>query len=292
MRVAAVFNPGSGGSDEALRSDIVRALRGVGDVRTIDPAGEASFANDVRAGSEDADVVVSCGGDGTLNLVLNALDSRLAEITFAVVPLGTGNDFARTLGLPLDPLEAAESLGSAGAVDVDIASASGAGVRRLFVNGCMGGFPVKVNEAIEAGTKRRLGPLAFVVGGARALGEVDRWTVVVADRRIDDCIAVGIGNGRTAGGGVEMWPSARPDDGLLNLCALSAGSIPQALWLAGRTKVGAHEESDATVTIRDRRFVIEASPPLEFNVDGELVGLSTPATFEIAGAVRFLAAEQ
>jgi YegS/Rv2252/BmrU family lipid kinase len=287
-RVAAVFNPGSGRSEESLRSEILTVLRRLGEVRLVQPSSERSFGEDVRSGTEDADLVISGGGDGTLSMILNALESRLSELTLAVLPLGTGNDFARTIGLSSDPLEAAESLITGEVLNVDVGVASGGGVRRLFVNGCLGGFPVKANQAIDPGVKRKLGPLAFVLGGARALGDLDRSIVVVDGHRLTECIAVGVGNGRTAGGGLEMWPSARPDDGFLDLCALSATSLPEALVLAGRAKVGAHKDAEGTVTIRGREFVVEADPPMEFNVDGELVGLRTPARFTTVGTVRFL----
>jgi diacylglycerol kinase (ATP) len=287
-RVAAVFNPGSGRSEESLRSEILAVLRRLGEVRLVQPSSEQSFGEDVRSGTEDADLVVSGGGDGTLSLILNALEARLSELTLAVLPLGTGNDFARTMGLSSDPLEAAKSLTTAATREVDVGRASDGSLRRLFVNGCLGGFPVKANQAIDPGVKRKLGPLAFVVGGARALGDLDRSSVVVDGHQVTDCIAVGVGNGRTAGGGVEMWPSARPDDGFLDLCALSATSVPEALVLAGRARVGAHEDAQGAVMIRGREFVVEADPPMEFNVDGELVGLRTPARFATVGTVRFL----
>ena len=286
--VAAVFNPGSARTDEAVRSEVLETLGRLGEVRLVQPRSEESFHDDVIAGTADADIIVSAGGDGTLSLIVDALEARLAELTFAVVPLGTGNDFARTLGVPSDPVEAAASLTSAKARAIDVGRASDGRVRRLFVNGCLGGFPVRANQAIDSDTKRKLGPLAFVVGGVKALGDLHRSSVVVDGRRIADCIAIGVGNGRTVGGGIEMWPSARPDDGLLDVCVLSAGSIAEAVVLAGKTRIGSHEDSDGAVIVSGRTFTIEADPTMEFNVDGELVGLRTPATFELVSTCSFL----
>ena len=289
--VAVVLNPGSGRAHEELQAQVVDSLGGLGEVHRIEPSSNEAFAEDVRAGTEGADIVVAAGGDGTLNLTINALESHLSEFVFAVVPLGTGNDFARTLGLPSDPLAAAASLTASAVREVDVGVASGARVRRLFINACLGGFPVDANKAIDGGLKQKLGPLAFAVGGAKALGDLDESTVVVNDQRISECIALGVGNGRTAGGGMEMWPSASPDDGVLDVCALSAGSIPAALLLAGKVTSGNHESAPGVEMIRGREFVVEADPPMEFNVDGELVGLHTPARFEIFGRTRFLSAE-
>ena len=292
VRVAVVFNPGSGQSNAELQAEVVDALVGLGEVHSIQPSGEETFAEEVRTGTEGADIVVAGGGDGTLSLVINALEARLSQLTFAVVPLGTGNDFARTLGLAPDPIRAAASLTHAAIQEVDVGVASGDIVRRLFMNGCLGGFPVEANKAIDSDLKRKLGPLAFVAGGAKALGSLETSTVTVNERRIPDCIAVGIGNGRTAGGGIEMWPSALPDDGLLDLCALSATSIPEAVLLGAKVKAGNHQDAEGTVMIRGSEFSIDADPAMEFNVDGELVGLRTPARFEVAARrARFLSAE-
>lgn len=288
--VTVVFNPGSGQSDDSLQDEVVHELARLGEVHRIEPSSEGTFTEDVRAGTEGADLVVAAGGDGTVNMTVNALEDRLTQVAFAVVPLGTGNDFARTLGLPSDPLEAAHAL-TTGTREVDVGLVSGGTLRRLFVNGCLGGFPVKSNQAIDADLKRKLGPLAFVVGGAKALADLDQSTVVVNGQRIIDCIAVGVGNSRTAGGGIAMWPCALPDDGHLDLCALSATSIPDAVRLGAKVKGGNHQDAEGTVMIRGPEFSVGADPPIEFNVDGELVGLRTPARFEILGRALFLSAE-
>jgi diacylglycerol kinase (ATP) len=287
-RWALVFNPSSGSSgdevDEVVRSTLAEQV----DVHVVRSADADSFDDGVRAAARAVEVVVAAGGDGTLNWVLNALGDSLSEVTLGLVPMGTGNDFARTLGLPEDPREAARTLLGAEERTLDVARATGAGADRLFINACMGGFPVQANEAIDEDVKKRFGALAFWLGGAKALTELTRAKVTVNGRAIEDCVAVGVGNGRTCGGGLEVWPSARPDDGALDGCVLAASGIPQALMLAAKVKSATHEELDGVVTLRDATIEIDADPAIEFNVDGELPGLRSPATFRIAGRVRFL----
>ena len=291
-RWVLIFNASAGGSgdevDEAVRSTLAAQVN----VDVVRPSDMDSFDDEVKAAARAADVVIAAGGDGTLNCVLNALGDTLAEVTLGLVPMGTGNDFARTLGLPDDPLEAAHALLGAEERALDLARATGAGADRLFVNACMGGFPVQANEAIDEDTKKRFGPLAFWLGGAKALTELSRAAVTVNGRQIDDCVAVGVGNGRSCGGGLEVWPSARPDDGVLDACVFSASGIPQALVLAGKLKSGGHEGLDDVVTMRDATIEVEAEPAVEFNVDGELPGLKSPVTFEIVGEVGFLVPPQ
>jgi len=230
--------------------------------------------------------VVVAGGDGTMNRVVNALEARLDNVVFGLVPMGTGNDLARTLELPLEPVDAAKRVALGGVRAIDYGRATGGGVSRLFANACIGGFPVAVNEAIDEDSKRQLGPTAFWLGGAKAAAELERSTVRINGIEVADCVAAGVGNGKTAGGGIELWPSAAPDDGALNGCALPARNHAAALKLAALVKGGGHERLEGVVTEVGPTIHIDSDPPIEINVDGELVGLTTPATFEVAGRLR------
>ncbi|MDQ3953367.1 MAG: YegS/Rv2252/BmrU family lipid kinase, partial [Actinomycetota bacterium] len=243
---------------------------------------------DLTEAARDAEVVVVAGGDGTLNHAVNALADRLDEVRFALVPLGTGNDFARTLGVPDDPAEAARLVAGGGIRSFDLGRASGGGVSRLFVNACMGGFPVHVDEAIDEETKRVLGPLAFWVGGAKAATGLRRSTIRIDGIEVPDCVAAGVGNGRTCGGGIAVWPDADPADGSLDGCALGAPNAAAAIRLLLKVRAGEHAGLDGVGTVRGPRIEIDADPPIELNVDGELVGLTTPATFEIAGRLSMI----
>ena len=287
MRVLVAGNPSSGGFDEGLRSEITDAFGRLGPVEWFTPAPETTPA-EFRDAAEGAELVVVAGGDGSLNHCVNALEERLDDVTLALVPTGTGNDFARTLGLPDDPAEAARAAAAGRPRSFDVSRATGGGVSRLFVNACMGGFPVAVNEAIDEDTKRRLGPLAFWVGGAKAAVGLERSVVTIDGVEVPGCVAAGVGNGRTCGGGIEVWPGADPSDGILNACALGAPNAAAAVQLLLKVKGGKHEGLDGVTTGAGPRVDIDADPPIEFNVDGELPGLRSPASFEVVGSMRLL----
>lgn len=287
-RVLIVRNPASGGAKAEVHSAIEDALGELGDVLVCEPSSPDNLPAEVRIAAAGADLVVAAGGDGTLNHTVNALESRLDAVRFAVIPLGTGNDFARTMGIVDDPLEAARGLRGGTERSIDVGKASGAGVERVFVNACIGGFPVEVDEEINESVKKRLGPLAFVIGGIKAFPGLERSRVAINDREVTDCLAVGVGNGRTCGGGVEVWPNARPDDGVLDGVALCASNVAQVLVLGAKVKRGSHEGSDGVTTLRAKKVSVTADPPIEFNVDGELLGLKSPATFAIVGRLRLL----
>ena len=282
MNVLLISNETSGSADADTVVEIQRTLDALGDVRSLSPESVDSLEDAVADAARDAELVVVAGGDGTFNCTINALRDNMASRAFGLIPMGTGNDFARTLGLPDDPVEAARGLVESEEVPIDVGRAAGAGVERLFVNGCMGGFPVDVDIAVEeSDLKRRLGPLAFWVGGAKALTDITRFEARIGTRAIDDCVAIGVGNGRTCGGGIAVWPRAEPDDGALDACALPATNPAQAVRLAAKVRDGSHEDLDEVVTDRGARVEIDADPTIEFNVDGELVGLKSPASFEV-----------
>ena len=284
MRYLVVGNPASSGFSDDVRPVVERGLPGA---EWFTP-GEG----DLVAAAADADVVVIAGGDGSLNHAVNDLEDRLGELRFGLIPAGTGNDFARSAGIPDDPSEAARVIASGTARDFDVCRASGGDVTRLFVNACMGGFPVQVNEAIDEDTKRKLGPLAFWVGGVKAATDLKRSTVTMNGVEVPDCVAAGVGNGRTCGGGIEVWPAADPSDGVLDACALGAPNAAAAARLLLKVRGGEHGGLDGVATVTGGRIEIDADPPIELNVDGELVGLETPATFEIVSGARMLVPER
>jgi diacylglycerol kinase (ATP) len=276
-----VANASSGSADSEVLRSVCEVVSALGPVEVRVPPSAERFRDDVVDAASRSDLLVVAGGDGTLNLVVDALADRLGDVVLGLVPMGTGNDLARTLGIPDDPVRAANSLVKGRDRALDLGRARGPNVDRLFANACIGGFPVEMNQAIDADLKRRLGPAAFWVGGAKAAVKLERTVVRMNSVEVPDCLAVGVGNGRTSGGGIPVWPSARVDDGLLEGCALGAHDHAAAARLALKLKSGEHAELEGVVTTRARTITIDSDPPIEINVDGELVGLMTPATFEI-----------
>ena len=286
-RVVVVSNSSSGSSDTETLDRICERHSLLGEIERVEPGSVASFGDEVRAALvSDDDLIVAAGGDGTMNCMLNGFAGDLEGRTFAVVPMGTGNDLARTLGIDPDPIAAAEGIVAGREVELDVGRADGGDVTRLFINACMGGFPVKVNRAIDGDVKERFGPLAFWVGGLRAASDLTRWQVKVDGDSYDDVVAIGVGNGKTAGGGITVWPDAAPDDGALDLCILPAEGVGSALKIAASVKRGAHRSIEGVVFKRAARFEISADPELEFNCDGELIDLTAPVTFELVDRLR------
>ena len=285
MSTLIVANPSAGGATDLPLDEMRR--RAHADV--VMPRSAASFRAEVTAAARGADRIVVVGGDGTLNAAVNAFDYRFDSIRWGLVPAGTGNDLARTLALPTDPIEALDVAVGDPVRELDVGIARGQGIDRLFVNACMGGFPVDVDEAATEEMKARFGPFAFWVAGARAATRMDRTTVTMNGRTVTDCVAVGVGNGKTCGGGIEVWPDADPSDGRLDACAFALPGPAAAAKLIPRLLRGTHEGIDEVATTKAARITIESDPPIELNVDGDLVGLKTPVTFETCGRLEIAA---
>ena len=280
MGALLVINPTSGRGE--IPAHELLAAAGP-NASAVMPRSVESFRAEVTAAARGTDRIIVVGGDGTLNHAVNAFDYRYQDICWGLVPTGTGNDLARTLGLPTDPMKALEVALGDETTSVDVGLARGEGTERLFVNACMGGFPVSMNENASDELKERFGPFAFWVAGARAARHVDRTTVTVNGRQLDDCVAVGVGNAKTVGGGIEVFPEASPMDGVLNACAFAVPHAAAAAKLIPRLLQGSHEGIDEVITDRGTCIDVDSDPPIEFNVDGDLHGLKTPIRFEVAG---------
>lgn len=288
MSLLLVSNPASGSADGEVLEAVEVALQRSSTVTPFRASSAEAFAEELRVAAAQFELIVVAGGDGTLSHAVNALADRLDRVTFALIPLGTGNDLARTLGLSRDPTSVANGFETGEVATLDLGRVSARDLDRLFVNACVGGFSAEVNEAIDEDEKRRLGPVAFWVGGARAARGITRYRVQLAGEVLDDAVVVGIGNGRSAGGGFELWRDARPDDGVLNACAISAPNLITGLRAAAKVKRGRHHEESSVTTLNAPQIDLRAEPEMELNIDGELMGLRTPASFRIDGKFRML----
>lgn len=259
-RIALLANPESG-SGEADR--VERLLRDRGAAVTRFGLGEAIGA---AVGSDPQRVVVA-GGDGSVGCAAEA--AARARVPLAVVPVGTANDFARAMGIPLDPAEAAElAVRGRRTERLDLGAFDG----RPFVNAASAGLsPVAARKA--RGLKRILGPLAYAVGALRAglTAEPVRCRVrcdgaeVFGGRAWQVTVAC---TGAFGGGaGVE----ADPRDGVLDVVVIEATSRPRLAIHAYGVRAGRIERHAGVVTGAGRQVEVDTGRRTDFNVDGELV---------------------
>ena len=217
--------------------------------------------------------LVVAGGDGSLHLAVTRLRARgeLPERPIGLVPLGTGNDLARALGLPLDPEDAARVVLSGQGRPMDLLVDDDGGV---VVNAVHLGVGADAAEAAGR-LKPRLGVLAYPLGalaaGLRSTGwrlrvEVDGRVLADGHRR---ALMVGIGNGPGIGGGTRLLPHACPDDGLLDV-VVSYATGPFARVRYGAALAAGADLVDRDVRHARGRSVSVRGEPVGVNADGEL----------------------
>ena len=229
------------------------------------------------------DYVVVAGGDGTLNGVVNGLATDAKNVRIGIVPLGTGNDFARTLGLPFSIEHNIDILRSAQTKRIDLVRVKSKRAR-YFVNVSAGGFSGTVDEKMTPKIKRAWGPLAYIRGAAAALPKLHAYHTQILlddDEQLSaEFYNVVVANGRFVAGGLPIAPDADPSDGLLEVVLIPKLGAPEIVMLAAEIVLGKHLSSNAAVFRRAKKISVRSRPGMRFNVDGELVG-SAPAVFQI-----------
>ncbi len=296
MKPFVIFNPvaGSVKNADAVLSQLQR-LDPVA-VRLTRRRGDAEkFARE--ATRKKSNYIVAAGGDGTLNEVINGIAAprHVRAVSVGIVPLGTGNDFARALGLPAKVDENIEILLSKKTTPVDLVRVR-SGRTRYFVNVSAGGFSGIVDEKLTPEIKRTWGPLAYVRSAAAALSRLHAFrTQLVFDDEEELSIElynVVIGNGRFVAGGLPIAPDADLCDGLLDVILIVKRPAPEMALLAAEMLLGKHLSSDAVVFRRAKKIAVRSRPGMCFNVDGELVG-NAPAVFQVVPrALRFVVNRQ
>jgi diacylglycerol kinase family enzyme len=236
---------------------------------STDPAA----LNAALAGLDDR-VPVVAGGDGSLHLVANRLRrmGRLDRVTLGLLPLGTGNDFARAAGVPLDPLAAAVALTTAQPRRFDLLEDD---TGRVVVNAAHAGLGAEA-AAAAADHKARLGPLAYPLGallaGLREEGwalrvSVDGTACAIGER----LLMVAVANGPTIGGGTPLCPMAQAGDGRLDVLAVAAVGPVARMGFAAALRAGTHLDRDDVHHLQGTRVRISGEP-VRHNADGELDG--------------------
>ncbi|MBK1668159.1 hypothetical protein CKO28_08930 [Rhodovibrio sodomensis] len=228
--------------------------------------------------SDRIDVVAIGGGDGTLSTATSAL--MQTGLPMAVIPLGTANDLARTLNVPLEPIAAARLAHTGRVEDIDVGSVG----THYFFNAASVGLSVDVAERLAKSSKR-YGPLSYLF----ALWAVARTRRTFRARvRVDDeqevvlrSIQVTVGNGVRHGGGVRIHRNACIDDGNLDLYSLEPLPFWRMILLLPAFLRGTHDGWRSVTNLRGREIALDTpGKPKRINADGEIIG-RTPATFRL-----------
>lgn len=283
----AISNASAGSSDEDITAAVLDVLGERWEVSSVSTEGPDDLAQ-ALADHPDVDVVAALGGDGSLHAVVQALSDadRLPATALALIPLGTGNDFARTLGLPDDPVEAARLVAAGEIAPIDLIRGGG---DVITINAAHVGLGAEAAAKAEP-IKPWLGPLAYVVGAARTLFLPSRKERVTIDGRVlsGRVAQVAVGNGRFVGGGGELLPEAVIDDGLMDVAVAFAATIRQRIVYAWRLSKGTHPTENFVVYEKARQVEVSGES-MRCTNDGELSERQSRFHWRIdPGAVRMV----
>lgn len=277
-----ITNKDAGSTDTENLEKALVVLRAATDVEVSATANPGELDGVLhRRGSRQ---VVVAGGDGSLHAVVAALYRRaeLREVVLGLIPLGTGNDFARGSDIPLDPEDAARVIVSGDVRRIDMMVDC---VGEIVVNNVHIGVGAEASRKAHK-WKKRLGRVGYGIGAAMASVnppfvrlriEVDGETVTDFDQPI---LQVAIGNGPQVGGGTEITPDADPEDGKVDvMISYAVGPLSRFGYVAGLRRGDHHERDDvayiraSTVSVSGQAFYCSA--------DGELYGPERNRTWRV-----------
>ncbi len=244
------------------------------------------------AAKKGCELVVSVGGDGTLNEIVNGLydAGNISDIMIGIIGTGTGSDYIRTIGIPHNHEEACHRLLNPKKLVVDLGVveyvSNGQAVKRLFVNFAGLGFDAEVVKATTQKFKA-LGTLPSYLAGllATLLSYQNKEVSLKLDGKVEDrkvCTII-TSNGKYGGGSMFVAPHADPTDGLLDVLIIGDLSKPDLLWSLPRIYKGTHLTHPKVTSKTAREIHLQTRQPASLQADGELLG-ETPARFHILPA--------
>jgi YegS/Rv2252/BmrU family lipid kinase len=284
QRVFLILNPaaGRGRARRAWRT-VEPALRDAGVAFEMAVEERPQLAIGLAAGAARAgfDVIAAVGGDGTIHEVVNGIMTSGVEPrpALAIIPGGTGNDFARGVGIPKDPLTAGRLLLGGERRRIDVGQVN----ERYFVGISGVGFDAEVAARVNGWPKWIGGTSVYVAAILNTLVAyrcVPTRVVLDGQEQRLRMFLVAAANTPWYGGGMYMAPQARPDDGALEIViARDLGTI-ETLGLLPKVFSGAHLRHRKVTHQSAREVLVESEAPLAIHADGETVGY-VPALFRV-----------
>lgn len=272
-----ILNSRSGSADADVDRAVDHLERSGIDVALSCPGDPAEIDGLIAQAAPTADMIILAGGDGTLSHSVGAV--LMADRPLGILPMGTANDFARALGLPDDPEQAAAIISDGNIRNVDVGMIDD----RPFLNVASVGFSVEVARFHSGDRKKRLRLLSYPLSWMDAYQRHRPFAArIVCDgvARTRRCTQLAVGSGRHYGGGLMLSEQAQIDDGWLRVYSVE----PLGFWgwvrLLPSFRFGTLGKKKEAELLRAKAVDIETRQPRSINVDGELIG-RTPARFRI-----------
>lgn len=223
------------------------------------------------------DLVIIGGGDGTLNAAVDALVDT--QLPLGILPLGTANDLARTLGIPNSLPEACKIIAQGEQRRIDLGCVND----KYFFNVASMGLSVKITERLTKEVKRRWGIFAYIATAIQVIWEARPFSVEIrfnGESIRTHTVQIAVGNGRYYGGGMAVVHDATIDDQRLDLYSLEIEHWWQIIPLLPAMRQGRHIDSHRVRALHGQEFEVYTHKPRLINTDGEITAY-TPAKFSV-----------
>ena len=235
---------------------------------------------DIVRRAADFDLVIVCGGDGTLNSAARGVLET--GLPMGILPMGTANDLARTLEISDNLLLAADVIVAGKTRRVDLGEVN----KHPFFNVASIGLSADLADGLTADAKRRWGKFGYALAALKVLARAKPFRATIISARGEEkvkTLQIAVGNGRHYGGGTVIEENAAIDDGHLDLYSLEQDNVWKLLLLFGHFRRGTHGAWEEVRTDKAAEFDIRTKQPMPVNTDGDIVTY-TPAHFLIRPA--------
>lgn len=277
IQALLIVNPGSRAGESSLDAGLA-CLQEYGiEVIRKTPEGPEHVSELIARYRDQIDRVIIGGGDGSMNMALPGLIKH--GLPLGILPMGTANDLARTLGIPEDYVAACEIIANAEPRKIDIGEVNGF----YFFNVAHIGLAVEVARRSDGEMKKKLGAFAYPYAAWTAFKTRKTFSVALhcgEERRTLRAVQVSVGNGRFYGGGVPIAEDATINDGRLDLYAIPSGPGRRLMAMVPALRMGRTKNQQDLVTMQGEAIEVRTRHEKAISVDGEEL-THTPAKFRV-----------
>ncbi len=278
--ILAIVNPKAGGGRAAERwramKPLVERHLSFTEEWTTAPGHATEIAR--QAAERGVDRVLAIGGDGTVHEVVNGLAGT--HVALGLLPMGTGNDFARSAGVSGQTEDIAARLAKGSTRAVDLGFVNG----RYYINVAGVGFDAQVARIVSEMPRKGQGTVPYLATAVRLAFHYENPALTITldgtEQAPQKRLLIAVGNGAAYGGGMKICPGARIDDGLLNVLLVDALHGFPLLGLLAMVFRGGHLRDRRVSMVQAREIHVDGPSSVPVHADGEVIG-GLPATFSV-----------
>ena len=286
-KIKLIYNPFSGNKSFKFDLDVCITIfqEGGYEVHPYRAIKEGDIAKHISEMADEYSIIIASGGDGTVNIVLNAMMKRNLKIPLGIIPSGTANDFASFLGFKVGRVEeSCKIILNTKPVKSDLGLVNG---ETYFINVCAGGLLTNVSQTVDKDMKNALGRLSYYIKGVEQIPSFTKipFRITTSKEIIEENLYLYmILNSTGTGGFPKLAPDASIKDGEFEMIGIRGGALLEMPAVFLKILAGEHMKDHNVLYIKDKYFKIECLKEdfkiMETTLDGEL-GPNMPFTIEV-----------